>query len=206
MKFVLFVEGHTEKKCLQGFLKKWLDAQELQQRVGIQVVRFPGWPELVKDSPTKAKLHLERSDVIGVIALLDLYGPTFYPKNKTTTAARYDWAKADLEAKVGDSRFRQFFAFHETEAWLLSNPDLFPREVRASFPRQVERPEDVNFDEPPSRLLARLYNEKTKRTYKKVTHGAELFDRLDPNVAYQKCPRLKELLDEMLQMATDSGL
>jgi hypothetical protein len=27
MKFVLFVEGHTEKKAVPRFLKKWLDPQ-----------------------------------------------------------------------------------------------------------------------------------------------------------------------------------
>ena len=205
MKFVLFVEGHTEKKCLSGFLRRWLDSR-LNQRVGIQVVRFEGWPELVKDSPTKARLYLNNTDVIAVIALLDLYGPTFYPKDKVTVADRYAWARADLEGKVGDPRFRQFFAVHETEAWLLSDPDLFPRAVKDALSARVQHPEEVNFDEPPSKLLGRLYDEKTKRTYKKVTHGKELFDKLDPGVAYRKCPRLKELLDQMLHMAETRGL
>jgi len=35
----------------------------------------------------------------------------------------------------------------------------------------------------------------------KVTNGRELFGRLDPNVAYGKCPRLRELLDVMLTLA-----
>ena len=80
MKFVLFVEGHTEKKALASFLKRWLDPQ-LDRRVGIQVVRFEGWPELVKDSPDKARMHLRKSDVIAVIALLDLYGPTYLSRS-----------------------------------------------------------------------------------------------------------------------------
>jgi hypothetical protein len=42
--------------------------------------------------------------------------------------------------------------------------------------------------------------------YKKVTHGSALFSKLDPNLAYTKCPRLKELLDEMLKMAKEAGL
>ncbi len=204
MKFVLFVEGPTEK-CLPSFLKHWLDPK-LKKTVGVQAVRFTGWPQLVKDSPKKAKMHLESSDVIGVIALIDLYGPTFYPKSMTTVDERFQWAKADLETKVGDARFRQFFAVHETEAWLLSNPDLFPPEVRNAFPGKVQHPEEVNFDEPPAKLLARLYEEKTKRTYMKVRHGKELFDRLDPNVAYAKCPYLKKMLDEMLAMAKAAGL
>jgi hypothetical protein len=42
--------------------------------------------------------------------------------------------------------------------------------------------------------------------YKKVTHGKEFFDKLDPEVAYQKCSRLKDLLDDMLKMAKEAGL
>ena len=44
MKFVFFVEGHTEKKALPTFLKRWLD-DRVQPRVGIKSVRFDGWAE-----------------------------------------------------------------------------------------------------------------------------------------------------------------
>ena len=203
MKFVLFVEGHTERKALPGFLKRWLDPR-LEQRVGLKVVRFDGWPELIKDSPRKARMYLSEDGIIGVIALLDLYGPTIYPNNKQSAAERYEWGKEYLEEKVGDRRFRQYFAVHETEAWLLSNPDLFPTAVKNAFPGRVQNPEEVDFDQPPSKLLGKLYREKTKRTYKKVTHGKELFHKLDPELAYQKCPRLKELFDDMLKMAKEA--
>lgn len=211
MKFVLFVEGYTEDKALPDFLKKWLDPQLLNkrvERVGIKVVRFEGWSELVKDTPLKAKMHLngpDRNDVIAVIALIDLYGPTFYPNNMKTADERYDWAKKDLEKKVNHPKFFQFFAVHETEAWLLADPEIFPLEVRRAFPAKVANPETVNFDEPPAKLLERLYSLKTARRYKKVTNGKELFGRLDPNVAYGKCPRLKELLDKMLELAVAAG-
>jgi hypothetical protein len=46
----------------------------------------------------------------------------------------------------------------------------------------------------------------TNRTYKKTTHGSELFSQLDVELAYAKCPRLKELLDEMLNLAKSAGL
>jgi len=83
MKFIMFVEGHTETKAIPSFLKRWLDPQ-LSKPVGIKSVRFEGWPELVKDSPTKANLYLSQDSVIAVIALLDLYGPTIYPNDKNT--------------------------------------------------------------------------------------------------------------------------
>ena len=206
MKFVLFVEGYTEDKALPEFLKRWLDPR-LGKPVGIKTVRFEGWQELVKDTPQKALMHLngpDRDDIIAVIALIDLYGPTFYPNTKKSADERFDWAKEVLEKKVNHPKFFQFFAVHETEAWLLSEPDLFPVEVRKAFPAKAANPETVNFDEPPAKLLERLYSLKTDRKYKKVTNGKELFGRLDPNLAYGKCPRLKELLDKMLELSKES--
>jgi hypothetical protein len=129
MKFVLFVEGHTEDKALPKFLKRWLDPR-LARPVGIKTVRFEGWSELVKDAPRKAAMHLngpDQEEIIAVIALIDLYGPTFYPKALQTAAERYDWARQDLEKQVGHPRFFQFFAVHETEAWLLAAPEFSRR-------------------------------------------------------------------------------
>jgi len=63
----------------------------------------------------------------------------------------------------------------------------------------VLAPEEVNL--PPAKLLERLYKQHTKRRYKKVIYGRELFSQLDPNLAYSKCPTFKALLDEMQKMA-----
>lgn len=200
MKFVLFVEGETERKALPDFFRRWLDGK-LSHPVGIQVVKFEGWAELVKDTPKKARMYLQQPDVIAVIALLDLYGPTFFPGNKREADERFEWARKDIEGKVGEKRFRQFFAVHEVEAWLLSNPSIFPHDLMQAVKSKSLRPELVNLDEPPSVFLERVYLQYTKRTYKKVTHGKDLFDKLDPEEACSKCPRLKQLLDEMLVLA-----
>jgi hypothetical protein len=206
MKFILFVEGYTEDKALPQFFKKWLDPQ-LTRPVGIKTVRFEGWPELLKDAPLKAKMHLngpDKEDVIAIISLLDLYGPTFYPKHLTQSGERYDWAKKHVEEKVGQAKFFQFFAVHEVEAWLLSDPAIFPLDVRRALPPKTQQPETVNFNEPPAKLLERLYPLHTKRSYKKVVNGRELFGALNPAIAYQKCPKLKQLLDKMLELAKEN--
>jgi len=207
MRFVLFVEGHTEDIALPAFLKRWLDPR-LGQPVGIRTVRFDGWAALLKDAPLKAKMHLNgpaKADLIAVISLLDLYGPTFYPSHLIAGDARYAWARGHIEAQVKHPRFFQFFAVHELEAWLLSDPRIFPAEIKKSLPGKVANPETVNFDEPPAKLLERLYAAHTKRSYKKVVNGRELFGRLDPEVAYRQCPRLKELLDKMLELAQSAS-
>lgn len=204
MKFIIFVEGYTENKALPQFLKKWLDPK-LTNPVGIKTVRFEGWAQMVKDVPLKAKMHLngpQKDEIIAVISLLDLYGPTFYPGNLTQYDDRYNWGKQYIEQQVGHTKFYHFFAVHEVEAWLLSDPDIFPFKVKNAFPSGVQNPETINFDEPPAKLLERLYPQHIGRSYKKVVNGKELFGKLNPEVAYQKCPKLKELLDKMLELAS----
>lgn len=205
MKFVVFVEGYTEKKVLSRYFKRWLDTR-LNSDVGIQLVQFEGCNELMKNPPPKARRYVERSDVIAVIAIMDLYGLDIYPMDKRTVADRYLWAKAELERRVEHPKFHQFFAVHEIEAWLLSDPKLFSSEIRKELPQNIQKPETVDFTHPPAKLLDDLYQRIKRKSYKKITDGVNLFDRLDPNVAYTNCPYLKELFDEMLRLAREAGM
>ena len=207
MKLLLFVEGDTER-ALRKFFRRWLD-DRLSERVGIKIVQFEGWRDYDDEIARKVSLQLSdesETDVIGAIGLLDLYGPTFYPRDKVGVADRYTWAKSYLEKKVDHPRFRQHFAVHETEAWLLANPENLPDPVRKALPGRCSRPEEVNFDEPPAKLLDRLYRAKLRKHYKKVIDGAKLFEALEPSRAAQKCPYLRALLDDMLSLAQDRGI
>lgn len=203
MKFVLFVEGQTEQKTIGSFLKRWLDSR-LSQPVGIKSVRFDGWPELIRKMPKKASMYLEgpdSKDIIAVIGLLDLYGPTFYPDSAATAQEKLAWGRKELEGKVENKRFKMFFAVHEFEAWLLSQPNVFTTNVAKSLETKSERPEDINFDNPPSKLLESLYKQQTKRNYKKIVDGNRLFAKLDPELTAKKCPELRNMLESMLEMA-----
>lgn len=207
MKFVLFVEGHTEK-VLPPFLSRWLNPQ-LTQPVGIQAVQFDGAADMIKDMPARAErfLNAPKQDVIAVISLLDLYGlPLAIPASQKTVTERCAWAKVYLEREVSQPKFRQFFAVHETEAWLLSQPGIFPEPMQEEIASRAQHPETVNNQEPPAKLLHKLYQKHYKRDYKKVTGGANLFVALDPIVAYEKCQHLKVMLDDMLLLAHNSGL
>lgn len=209
MTFVLLVEGQTEKESAAAFLKRWLDPQ-LKQAVRISVVSFHGYAELARKMASKAKMYLEgprQAEIIAVVGLMDLYGPNFYPKDKTTTDERYVWGKAHFEREVGHDRFRMFFAVHEFEAWLLSQPDIFPKDVRNALRNAtISQPERVNFNEPPANLLDRIYKQVTRKNYKKTTYGSQLFRRLDPMAAVPKCPYLKAMLKEMLRLAKAAEL
>jgi len=172
-------------------------------------VPFDGYADLVRKMATKARMHLggpRRSEIVAVIGLLDLYGPTFYPPDKRTSDERYAWGKAHFEKEVGLANFQIFFAVHEFEAWLLSQPDIFSRDVKNALLNKAAYPERVNFDEPPAKLLDRIYLQQRKQYYKKTTYGKQLFGKLDPTIAVAKCPYLKAMLDEMLILAKAAGL
>jgi len=205
LKFILFAEGWTERRAVGPFLTRWLDAR-LATPVGVKVVRFDGWSEFDKEVPRRAHLYLEgreRDEIIAVVGLLDLAGPTFYPADRRSAEERRLWAIQRLEQAVGHPRFRMFFAVHEVEAWLLSQPAVLPAELRRELP--TRRPETINFQEPPSRLLDRLYRSRLGRPYKKVTDGSNLFRKLDPEQARNECPALADMLDTLLALARDAG-
>jgi hypothetical protein len=194
---ILYVEGDTEEHLPQ-FFKRWLD-QRTSQRVGIKAVNFGGVSKYLQDMPDRARLALGEANIIGAVGLIDFFRSTLpYPDG--TIEQKYAWAQTHLQTKVGNQRFRQHFAVHETEAWLLSEPDLFPEGI-VEGALKTSRPETINSQNPPSKRLKAQYLSKLKQTYQKRTDGAKLFDKLNPDVAYQKCPFLKLLLDDLLELA-----
>ena len=199
MKFVLLAEGQTEKEAVGTFLKRWLDAQLQPNQVGIETVDLGGSGHFAKEFAKQARVYLSPTrgvTTIGVIGLLDLYG---CPPN-ARDAAR-------LESQVNNDRFRMSYAVHESEAWLLSEPEILPRAVRDALPkRKVSKPEAVNTTKPPSKLLDELFIHHLNRRYKKAIDGKKLFAKLNPDVARNRCPKLRELLDVMLGMAKGAGL
>ena len=205
-RFVLFVEGHTETAGLAGFLKRWLDAR-LDEPVGIESVRFEGWSDLVRRAKRRTETYLtspRESEIIAVIGLIDLYGVTLYPEDVSSVKERHAWLTKHLEEKVDSPRYRQFFAVHETEAWFLAEPDKFPTEVSKALVRKAARPERVNFDTPPAKLLQETFSKQLKRDYSKVREARNRFPTLDPVKVAEKCPYFQKMLDEMLRLAEEA--
>lgn len=201
--FIIFVEGDTEDRVLSAFLGRWLKPK-ISEQIGIKTVNFKGYANLYKDYSQRAILYLNgprEADIIAVISLLDLYGPTFYPENILTAADRYNWGKAHLEKRVNNPRFRHYFVVHELEAWLLSDPAIFPPQVATLIEEVSAAPEKVNFNRTPAKYLEEIYLQKMNKNYKKVTEGNRLFSRLNPEIVYQKCPYFKAFADDILRLA-----
>jgi len=209
MRFLLFVEGHTEKQGVGAFIRRWL-GDRLPSKVGVSVVNLRGNRRFAEDIRREVHHHLSGGDaaeIIAAIGLLDLYQAADWPKRQRSVRERYEWAAELYEKRVAHEKFRMFFAVHETEAWLLSDAGIFPREVaRRLKPHWVAAPEKVDFSHPPASRLHSCYRFALRRQYRKATDGPNLLARLDPATAYEKCPYLKRMLDEMLAMAGETGL
>ena len=207
MRFVVFVEGYLEWIVLSGFLSNWLNSATTQ-RVGVNVIRFQGGGEFKNKLASAARRHLNgpsNFDLIAVVGILDLYGVNYYPNHVSTVRERYDWLCQHFENEVGSTKFHMFCAVHELEAWILSQPENLPSDVKRALPGRARNPESVNFDNPPSKLLQRLYRQRLRRDYKKIVDGSSLFSQLDPAVARNKCPYLKRMMDKLLSLAQEAG-
>lgn len=202
MKFLLFVEGRTEKNSIADFIKGWLGPR-LSRPVGISVIEFKGFGEYLKEIKERVELHLSsknQQEIIAALGLLDLYGPTIFPAG-LSPIQKAVWGKEHIERQVNSQRFRQHFAIHETEAWLLAHEEILPRAVRDSLPARCSHPETVNLNEPPSRLLGRLYRDHLNRDYRKTIDGKNLFLKCSPGIVAAKCPHFSRLLTDMEQLA-----
>lgn len=151
----LFVEGDTEsgdarRRTLPVFIKHWLDPQlPKDKRVGIKAVKFQGVSNYLDDLAQKVVSYLDDNRANFVVGLVDLYGiPTnridlskFATIKKKVEAAR-EYTRKLIPKKYRD-RFRQHFAVHEVEAWLLAYAEEWPKEVRDEIRKRP--PEEVNW-------------------------------------------------------------
>ena len=77
---------------------------------------------------------------------------------------------------------------------MLAYPKEWPVEARSHLAKRP--PEQVNFNEPPAKFLKRILGR-----YKKTTTAMNLFPKLDPQVAIDQCPYLKQFMADLLSLA-----
>jgi len=203
----LFVEGDPERgearrRTLHTFIHNWLDPQlPPGKKVGIMPVKFQGVSNYLDDLAQKIALYLDQNRANFVFGLVDLYGiPTsrIDLSRYTTVRKKVEAARAyirNLVPQTYQKQFRQHFAVHEVEAWLLAYPEKWPATIRDSITKRP--PEEVNFKEPPAKFLKRVLGGH----YKKTTAAMNLFPIVDPQVAIDRCPYLKLFMEDLLRFA-----
>ena len=206
-RIVLLVEGDSERgdsgrQSLAGFLKRWLDPQVPQgRRVGIDAVNLGGIDKYLDNVGSLVESRLSLEPFLLIMGIVDLYG---IPEHRislsglSTVREKVSKARAEIVRMIKPAfrnRFRQHFAVHEFEAWLLAYPEYWPTSVRARLTRRP--PEEVNFQEPPAKLLHNLLGSR----FRKTVDARRILARADPAVAIEKCPHLKTLTTDLLQFA-----
>lgn len=204
----LFVEGDTERgearrRTLPSFFHNWLDPQLPQiQKVGITPVKFQGVSNYLDDLANKVAHYLDDRRANFVVGLVDLYGIPVsridlspYPTVQDKVDAARTFMRT-LVPKQYRNQFRQHFAVHEVEAWLLAYPEELSRQKEIQVQIKRREPEQVNFKEPPAKFLKRILGR-----YNKTVTAMNLFPRINPQIAIDKCPYLKQLTDDLLLLA-----
>ncbi|MEO7715688.1 MAG: DUF4276 family protein [Capsulimonas sp.] len=203
MKFILFVEGETERKALPEFLSRCITLRFSEgKHVRFEAIDLKGWANLHKEVAQRSRDYIEgpeKDKIIAIISLLDLYGPDFCPEGESI-ATRYELGVEHMKRSMDDKKYRHFFAVHETEAWLLSDPRIFPQKVQEALKPLSKNPEKINSGHPPAKQLNTIYRSKLNRSYNKVTDGANLFPQLDAKIALDACPYLNQMIEGLVNL------
>lgn len=197
MRFILIVEGDTEKRSIEGLIRKHL-AEMTGQNIGITAININGYGNFFRDLPKKVTKYLngpDKNEILAIVGLMDLYKTPYAHDVNRPIRERILQGTQLFEDSVQQDRFRMFFAVHEYEAWLLSDSEKFDPAIRSRIASHARDPEDVNTDEPPSKFLKRIYSEYLHREYKKTVDGTVLMGRIDPEKVYEKCPNYRAMID-----------
>jgi hypothetical protein len=192
---VVMAEGATERAA-QNHLKQFLDGRAGSlPKVRLQVNIFNGALHEA-DVHGRAKKFLSDPNVIGVIALLDVY-PQFKGDLEVARKTIRSWMPTDPRCHV-------HFAKHDFEAWLLPGWSAILKQsgVKSSPKPWGSRPEDINQGNPPAHRLASLFQRgQPPRKYKKPIDGKKLFESLDLVTVATACPEFKAFLNTLLTIA-----
>jgi hypothetical protein len=201
MRFILIVEGDTEKRSIESLIRNSIKIKT-DQNIGVDAINVKGFGNFKKDLQKRVEKHLTgpgNQEIIAIIGLMDLYISPYAKDVHLSLDERISMGTRELEQLVATNMFHMFFAVHEIEAWLLSDSEKFNNRIRQKI-HQITEPEKVNNDEPPSHYLKKLYSEHLNRGYKKTVDGVNLMKKIDPEKVYQKCPNYRKMIDTMVSL------
>jgi len=140
------------------------------------------------------QLTLANADVVGVVALTDVY-PAFKDANEAKEALQRAAAPTGR-----DPKFRAHAAQFELKAWILPFWKEIAKTLGVDAAAPGARPEEVNSERPPSRRLMDLYA-RAKQRYEKVVDGPKWLTAARLETAAGHCPQLKSFLSSLLELA-----
>ena len=194
MRIILICEGKTEvalKQELKRFIDQHCESKSLP-KVKLATRPFDGrtaTPEL----PRRLKRYKCEDDILGVIALTDVYD-----KYESAEDAKNDLAMKATEADPPSNFFYPHAAQFDVEAWAIPFWEEITKRLRVNARPPGANPEKINRMKPPSKHLAELYK-KAKKKYEKPIDLARIIERKIDKAA-ERCPELRKLLDTLISL------
>jgi len=193
MKIVVLCEGATEAALRQGLREFVQSHASGVKRTGIETRSLDG-PTLRKKLERLVRNSIDRTDIIAVVALSDVY-PGYQNASETKEALRRSAGSAGK-----DSKFRAHAALFEVEAWILPFWDKVAQHLGVKATPPSPKSELVDGQKPPSHHLKELYR-RARREFDKVMDGPRWLTADGLMTASNSCPELKSLLNSLLEFA-----
>lgn len=195
MRIACIVEGDSEKEFLKA-IRRFLQARCEPGKLPKLVAR-----PLNSNVPPRGRLlkliKKEFNDLADiVIVLTDVKGRNQYKDAKD--------AVAQIEASLDrlPELNKQVFvhaAQYELEAWLIPFWPRIQSIFNTTATRPQKKPEEINHNRPPSKLLAEVSRTSKRQRYSKTLHLESILKDQDLAVSANECPGLKELLNRILE-------
>lgn len=219
MKVIVYVEGKSDKLAMESLLKDLIENQETQG-ITIQFFAAKGSDnqrggnakkELLEVIPKKA-ISILQNDSQSIVVVI----PDLYPQNIGFPHTTYDELKAGIinqfeqeltKKQIEDHRLKQRFKVfcykHDLEALVLASENQLRNrlglKMDQKFPISWTIPvEDQNHDQPPSRIVERLFKAYNK-TYRKTVDSALILGKANYQDIAQRCPECFKPFVEFLE-------
>jgi hypothetical protein len=197
MKISFIVEGESERiflKTMQTFLRARCQPGKTPKLIARPLnSNVPPRGKLIKIVRDELK-----DGVDAIIILTDVKGPIHYEDA--------DDARVKIEASLEglpqlNSKVFVHAAQHELEAWIIPFWPRIQSLFKTNAKRPQVRPEQINHNKPPSKLLAEVSRIAGKSRYSKTLHLESILKDQDLEVAASECPGLKALLNRILDLS-----
>ena len=201
MKVIVYVEGPSDREAMNALLKPLI---EQKQKEGIEIsfsaqFRETGKSYLLIKVPRRAAriLPVEPSTIVVTM-------PDLYPKDEAFPHETVEELEAgilrnfnaalqhiDTERNMQlEARFKIFCFKHDLEALILASEEGLRRQLgfshlEATWQKPVE---DQDNDNPPKRIVERLFRDNGKR-YKSTVHARAIMEKSDYRDIAERCPQ-----------------